>query len=269
MTFDGFETGLETGRPVQAFLFALGGTNYAYTNGEDQQIVDAVTYVPETVSASKIVVTRTQDDQDIEITLPASNAFAQLYKGLPPGQRATMTMREFHRTDGNAVVVYKGFVRNAKFEENTHLVKLKISPISSAFSRSIPNRNFQGLCPLMVYSAACGLIEGNFEELEIATVVSGNTITVPTASNIGVASDYWEAGFVEYNNDFRQIVEQAEDVFTLLLPFNDSPLGQVVRILPGCKHRIVEDCQTKFSNEINHRGFTQVPTKNPHESGLI
>ena len=83
--------------------------------------------------------------------------------------------------------------------------------------------------------------------------------------------DFFLSGFLEFEDDFRSVVEQGgvgnEDL-TLLVPFVNNPVGQQIRCLAGCLLRLSVDCEAKFANVINFGGWPYVPTKNPFETGI-
>jgi hypothetical protein len=96
--------------------------------------------------------------------------------------------------------------------------------------------------------------------------VSGRNITVTGISNL--TGDYWEAGYVHFNNERRLINRQTgTGNFKLNIQFRDTPLNQTVRVLPGCKLRRVLDCHQKFNNVLRYGGFSWVPLRNPHDGG--
>ena len=271
MTFDSFETSPENGRPVEAYLFTSPNETWAYTGGEAPLTINSVQYDPATISRSNIRISPGREDNTITVTLPAVTQLAQYYAGqaVPRSERVSLRIRQIHATDGDAILAFAGVVRSVTFENNGKEAKLVVSPLSDAFTRSFPNQTYSSLCPLMLFSSACGLLEGDFEEFVTVSAANGHQITVPGASNVGPADDYWKAGVAELDGEQRLIAAQNQDELTLLVPFSNSPVGQQVRILPGCQHRIEEDCRDKFSNEVNHQGWTYIPKRNPHETGLV
>lgn len=269
MTFDSVETSLEGGSPLDLYTFTSTAFTYRITPGEDAITVDSVDYSPAAISSNSVGISDRVDDQNVVVTLPISHPLAQQFRGIPKSQRVTLTLRQVHRGDGNPVLRYKGVVRQVTFQNDAKEAKITTSPAIAAFTRSFPNQTYSSLCPLMLFSTACGVLEGDFEETVTVASSTENTITVTGATNVGVADDYWEVGVAEYNSEKRLITKQVENVFTLLVPFSDAPDGQTIRILPGCKKRMDEDCNVKFSNAENHQGWTYIPTKNPHETGLI
>lgn len=270
MSFSIEERSREDGQPIELYQFNLGGDSFVYTNQEGDETYDAITYISESISRSSVKNTIDTKENQLTITVPSTNPFARLFVTVIPGDRASITVRQVHRTDTSdeVVVVFKGFVSTVGFAQNGKAVKINCRPITSAAERPVPRHTYQGLCNHMLYDARCTLSEAVFEENADITAVSGRNITTSGLTNVGVAADYWEAGFCQFGNEYRLIVSQTENVFKLNIPFANTVNGETLRFLPGCKHRRVTDCQTKFGNAVNYGGFPFVPTKNPFATGL-
>lgn len=270
MTYAGQETSREGSRPVELYKFALAGTLFPFTSAEQEVIADAVTYEPETIKRSKLVNTPEQKENQLNVTLPATNTFAKLFVNVIPGERASITVFQQHLTDTPTpenVAIFKGFVSTVSFSANGKVATVLCRPLTSAAGRPMPRQTYQGLCNHMLYDPRCSLLQANFEETGDVIAVSGRTVTLDSTFT-NLTGDYWEAGFVQFGNEFRLIVAQTNDVMKLNLPFAESPLSQAVKAVPGCKHRLSQDCITKFSNGDNYGGFPYVPKKNPFSTGL-
>lgn len=273
MTFDAYESSREGGRPVELFQFALGNAVFAYTSAEQSITALGQTFSPEPITRGQIATSPQERSSQLEVQLPATNAFARLFSHVAPGERVTFTLYRLHLDDlptPEVVTLYKGFVSTVAFEQGAKHAKVLVRPLSSATGRQVPRQTFQNLCNNMLFDDRCGLLEANFEELGNVTAVSDRQITLgPSFSNIGGGSDYWQAGHVDFGDEFRLIVGQTADVLTLNLPFSTSPLNQQVRAVPGCRRRFQQDCTTKFANSDNYNGWPYVPTDgNVFEKGL-
>lgn len=278
MVFDTLETGSESGQPIELYEFRIGsGTPTRYTSSENDV---ALTVTLETYTALEISRSELTEEinnpstNQISVRMPADTDFVQQFRTIAPGQRASLTIYRIHRADiggsEDRVVIFKGTVRNVSFVKNGREAVLQILPITSAMSRQVPRRTYQNLCNHMLYDSRCTLNkdDSSFRLTSTVTAVSNDVITVSGAAAFNALADFFEAGYVEFNNDFRTIVEQSGDDLTLIAPFLNSPLGQSVFVRAGCKHRGVTDCQDKFSNEDNYGGFLYVPSKNPFATGL-
>lgn len=270
MAFAPQELSLEGGKPVELYKFALGSTLFPFTSSEQQIIADAVTYEPEVINRSKIVNSSEQKDNQLNIKVPASNLFARVFINVIPGERSSVTIFQQHLTDTPTpenVAIFKGFVSTVSFVKNGKEAIIICRPLTSAAGRPMPRQTYQGLCNHMLYDARCTLLEANFEEIGLITAETDRDVTLDSTFT-NLTGDYWEAGFIELGNEFRLIVGQVNDVMKLNLPFKASALNRTVRVVPGCKHRLQQDCITKFNNGDNYGGFPYVPTKNPFATGL-
>lgn len=270
MTYAGFEVSREDGAPLELYLFELSGVAFAYTNGEATWTYDSNDYIPQYVKRGSITNEADKAGQQIEVNMPAANDFAQLYVGVVPGERASLKIYQVHRTDTpgfETKQIFEGVVSTVAYTKNGKESKIICRPLTSAGERPIPRRTYQGVCNHVLFDGRCGLLEVTYQETGTATVVSGRDITITGLTN-AVTGDYWEAGYVEFGNERRLIVGQTANVFKLNLEFKESPVGETVRVLPGCKLRRVTDCSTKFNNVKNFGGFSYVPLKNPFETGI-
>lgn len=270
MSFSAQERSREGGQPIELFTFSLGGTDFNYSNQEGDEVYNAITYDPETISRTNIQNTLNVKENQLTISVPATNTFARLFVTVIPGERSTVTVRQVHRTDGadELVTVFKGFVSTLSFAKNAKIVKINCRPITAATERPIPRHTYQGLCNHMLYDQRCTLSEAVFEEDGTVTAINERNITVTGLTQTSGGDDFWEAGFCQFGSEFRLIVKQSANVFKLNIPFAGEILNEILRFLPGCKHRRTADCVGKFANGINYGGFPFVPTKNPFESGL-
>lgn len=271
MTYAGFETSTESGQPLELFLFELSGAEFPFNNGESEETFNATIYKPEAIKRGSIANEADKSSQQVNITVPVTNEFAQLYLGVPPGERSSVEIFQRHRTDTpglETVSIFQGLVSTVTFAKDGKEAVIVCRPLSSTGERATPRRTFQGLCNHVLFDDRCTLNEVDFEETGTVTVVSGRNVTITGLTNVGGGSDYWENGYVEFANERRLINLQTANVFKLNIEFKNTPVGSTVRVLPGCKLRRIVDCDTKFSNVLSFGGFSWVPTKNPFESGI-
>jgi uncharacterized phage protein (TIGR02218 family) len=268
MTYDAQETSTESGQPVELYAFALGANTYRYTSSELPFTDTGFTYNPEAIERSQLVMTTDDKTERLEVRMPSSTTFAQQFKSTAPGFTATLTIYRVHRTDGAEEVklYFKGVVGGLSFTANGRKAIVMALPFTSLKAKEIPRYTFQNLCNYALFDGDCKVSEASFSHLLACTAVSDNVITLTGAGALG--ADYFEAGFVEYLGEYRLVLSQSTNDLTLLLPFTSDPTGSNVNARAGCKKRLSEDCNTKFSNPINYGGYKWVPKKNPFETGL-
>jgi hypothetical protein len=269
MTYDARESSVEGGNPVELYEFKVGSETFRYTSSELEILAAANTWLPENITRGRVA--RTTDDKEdrVQIEMPASNQFASLFLLIAPGNKATVTIRRVHRDDGNVITYFKGYIHGIGFSKDGRTAVFAVLPITSAKSQQIPRFTYQFLCNYTLFDADCKISEATYTHALSVTAVSGAVLTVSGAGALG--ADYFENGFVPFGGEYRLVIAQGgtgNNDLTLLVPFKTSPLNQTLDFRAGCKHRLSQDCNTKFSNAINYGGFAFVPTKNPFETGL-
>jgi uncharacterized phage protein (TIGR02218 family) len=273
MTFDAFEESVEGSQPIEHFVFTLGATIFRYTSAEAPLNLGGTLYDAIPIKRSSTGKGQEERAETVEIELPASNTFVRLYRGIPPGLRADVTISRFQFPDGatpQIVRVYKGAVKAVSFKKQARLAILRCqSVLAGQGSRSVPHYVFSSLCNHELYDERCKVIKDVPEFRLIANVssVSGRVITVPGAAVYG--SGWFQTGYVEAHGgtDRRLVLQHVGDDLELRLPFAESVFGQEVRVFAGCL-RDGETCHVKFLNRINFGGWEHVPTKNPFVSGI-
>lgn len=270
MTFNAFETSVESGRPVELYEFRFGTEVFRLTSAEVDVLLGLETFKAVPIQRERIGANADPSQDRLKITLPASHDFAKRFVASAPGARVTLIVRRMHvgDPDNETIVIFDGAVHVAGYPGDGRTCELVALPANSATARPTPRYTYQNLCNHMLYDSRCKINESDpqWQKILPVTAVSGATITVTGAGAFG--SDFFVAGFVAFAGDFRTVTAQATDVLTLISPFASSPLNQSVRCQAGCKLRLVDDCVNKFNNLVNFGGFPYVPTKNPFATGL-
>jgi uncharacterized phage protein (TIGR02218 family) len=270
MTYDARESSVESGNPVELYQFNVGSETFRYTSSQSEILASGSTWDP-IDGLERGRVARTTDDKEdrVQVSMPADDPFASLFILIAPGNKATLTIYRVHRDDGNVITYFKGFIHGIGFSEDGHKAIFAVLPITSAKSQQIPRFGFQSNCNYTLFDSDCKISEATYTHDLTVTAVNNDVLTVSGAGALG--ADYFENGFVPFGGEYRLIIGQGgtgNNDLTLLVPFRTSPLNETLSFRAGCKHRLSEDCNTKFSNAINFGGFAFVPTKNPFETGL-
>lgn len=278
MTYSVIEASVEGGQPIELYKFVLGTEEFLRTSSENDVVVPtlAETYTAIPVERRSLVnEVLNPSSGRLEVSLPAADDFVQRFINVAPGTKPTLTIFRMHRADlggsDDKVTFFKGTVRSVSFKDSGRTALLQALPLTAGYARPLPRQTFQGLCNHYLYDARCTLDRDSvlFKHSGTVTSVSGAVITVTGAGAFSVLSDFFEAGYAEFDNgtqtDQRLIVSQSGNDLTLITPFHDDVTGQIVVVRAGCKHRLVTDCKDKFSNELNFGGFPYVPKQNPFE----
>lgn len=279
MTFDAFESSDELGTPVELYIFTLGSEVFRFTSAEDDitiSLPNPINGVYESIAIRRTNIQQSADENrtdSLELELPSNNEVAAKYVGVVPGQPLEIQLHRFHRLDApdpETQLSFQGIMQTVSFIEDGRVAKMQVQSLTKAKNRQIPLLTYQGPCNHMLYDVRCKILDTDpqFEKFLTAGAVdaTGTFITATGAAAFG--ADFFEAGFIEFENDFRTIKQQTGDVLEIFIPFVDSPLGKQMRVLAGCKLRLVEDCRDKFDNVVNFGGFPWVPTKNVFRTGI-
>lgn len=276
------EASLEAGSPVELYDILLGSdVEYHHTSGEDPITADSQLYTPLAIARDAVTAGGESRSTIIAITMPASHPFPQAYVNVVPGERATFTIRRFHRTDTDTEIVelYKGRVQSVSFSQNGAVSTVSIMPLTGEQVRTIPLFVYSGLCnhvlgqqtPLggcpVDLEAGVSPINGlAFRHVGNVTLVNVNVLTVAGAN--AFPDGWFNNGFVKTAaSDYRLILEHTGNTLRLLLPFTADLTGASVNVYAGCNHDPVT-CVTKFDVMDDYGGYSGVPTLNPFNTTL-
>ena len=278
MTFKIEETSIESGQLIELYEFIMGAETLRYTSSEDIVTFNSQQWLPRQISRNNPKQSVDERRQQLEVPLPTEDTVASRFIGIVPGQLMTLTITRVHRgdlTEGN--VIWKGRVTGAIYRKSGAETTLQGLTTEAAFSRPIPRFKYQGLCNHVLYDTGCTVPSANNKHTGNVSVVSGNTITVDGLF-AAEGAQWARGGFINFGGgtDFRLVLNQPDDICTLLLPFNNTDLvGQSVDVFAGCDHTTT-DCINKFNNASDvqtsfilfYGGFPFVPTKNPFTTRL-
>lgn len=275
-TFDSLESSRQNSQPVELYRFTLGNTVIGFTAGQVDIEVDGVDYVSTGITRSRIIRGQSTRRRPIQISVPQSNVFANLYVGVPPGIRAQVAIFRYQRDAPlDMKRIFTGSVQSVEFPGNG-FANIACLASEGVVSRNVLRVSHMGICNHILYGAGCDVdpsgtgSDGKNHTLTNAliTAIDGPTITVAGASAAGVV---FTAGFVRPTGVFedqRVILRQTGDDLRLMLPFKNLTVGSRVDVLRGCNHVIDEDCAQVFDNVIQNLSFPFVPNQNPWRKGL-
>lgn len=270
--FPTLESSVEDSKPIELYEFALGGDFFRFTSAEDTITVGADDYEPLAISRGSITQGNDPGNRILRITIPSSTSIAQKYITVPPGEKASLNIFRLQRDEvpvfDTQVLLFKGRVHSVAFPNDGHSADFVVKSIESAMLTNLPRFTFASMCPLVLYSSACGAVASSFDHFGVASSVTDNLITVAGANASGID---FTGGYLRPlgTNDFRMITAQSGDVFTLLLPFHADPNGENMQAFAGCDHLLLGDCALVFDQVINYGGYHFVPKKDIFRNGLL
>lgn len=275
MTYETVELSAQDGSPVRLYEFRRGQIYYRYTSAERDIVWDSKTWA--TVAGGIVdggVSASGSSEQDrLAITAPWDLDVVDLYRGTPPSDPVTLTLRRLHLTDtdAEAAVVWVGVVTEcsrsqpgkAELRCEAILYQLQKTGLRLAYGRS---------CPHILYDDNCRVVKSSFAVS--ATVGSLTTTEVVSSTFDSHPDGYFNGGFIEWDLDLlgtkerRPIDTHIGSTLTLLGLTDGMAVGLAVTAYPGCK-RDVATCSGTFSNLANYGGFPHLPGKDPLAQGVL
>lgn len=118
-------------------------------------------------------------------------------------------------------------------------------------------------CDATLGDARCGV---NLPALGVTGTVTSVTSRRQFGTDLVAVADYFTAGYLTFSSGLNNglshdIKSQAGGgAVQLQVPAAQTVLvGDTFTAFPGCQKRRLADCQGKFSNVVNFRGFTELP----------
>jgi len=265
VSYDTCEQSVEDGRPKYRVLFAVGDTEYRYTNDEFIVGDSGGSWIPEAVEFSEFSQTNEMAKDPLRITLPRTNAFALLFLGQVPEQVVSVTVFRAHTNDVTEEFrfYWKGRVAGSSVEGDA--VSLDCENIFTSLRRPGLREKYQIQCRHALYGRGCGLDKTDFAVVTTATAASGRTVTIVPDSN----AFNFTGGMLEtadgISRDISLVSGSTVTLFTALPQLEqaiDDDGPQVVTLYPGCDHSL-DTCKNTFNNLLNYGGCPGIPSKNP------
>jgi len=271
--FDTLEEG-PLSRPADLYRFSFGTETFLFTSANETISFVGTDYEPLEIKRSSAQLNpRERRSTNIQLDAPADARPFSDFIGIQPALRLELTIDRIQldeKIDPSpldtspqplpiptvAFRLFEGYVTSIAFKGRICMIDL--SPFTNQFAREVPRFKYHSPCNHVLYDTQCGVQQSLFTQAGVVTAAVGNTITVT-----GFTGTAFTAGFVQNaaGTDFRMIIEQVADVFTLLLPFREI-LGETVDAFQGCDHTVVT-CRDKFNAVPQFGGFPLVPGTNP------
>jgi uncharacterized phage protein (TIGR02218 family) len=264
MTFDAKETSLTDGQPVELYEFQYGTTFFRYTSSQLEREINTFKWKPTPLDRENLAQTSEVMKSSLQVTVPADNEVAALFKVQPPSEVVTVRVFQYHETDNLTIVVFVGRVLNASWQDER--VTMSCDPAYAALQRQGLRRCYQLLCPHALYSASCGALIENFKLTGTVVSVTGTTVE---ASVFGDRPDGWlNGGFLDFSNGLRgterrAILSHVGTTIKLQVSLPQLVVGSTISVYAGCAHNM-DDCGGKFNNLLNYGGMPYIPQLNPY-----
>lgn len=274
-TFDTLERSRAFSRPVELYTVRYGSTVYRFTSAAQDLTFSTVNYRAVPLKRNSPTLNpRERKSTRLTIEAPTAEPPFDVFIGVQPATRMEVRIVRIQQYENlaspifgspeppaaplTAYIIFEGYVNSASYKDRT--VKLLCNPFTEQFSRAIPRIAYQGLCNHVLYDAGCSISKASFLQTGLCSGVVGDKITINGFSGVDFVGGYIAT---PSNDDWRMVLEQNTDTFTLLLPFSENPVGKIMSVYMGCDHKIAT-CRDKFSNVVNFGGYPYIPSINPY-----
>lgn len=266
MTFEAFETSLNSAEPILLFDFAIGTTHFRYTSADRPITWSSNVYAPTPIARAAIKQGSEIKQQTLKVTAPRDIAVAALYATEAPTTSVglTITSLQYSDPDQQGVVDWIGRVLSAKWVGSN--VELSCEPVYTSVQTMGLRRRYQISCPHVLYGAQCTVAPAAHAVVGTLTAVSGFTITASAWASPPAGLSF-VGGFVSWDSGDGYLERRtinsvaAGGVLTLDNTGSNLAVGTVVTAYPGCD-RSTTNC-TAFGNLLNYGGQPFIPTVNP------
>jgi uncharacterized phage protein (TIGR02218 family) len=260
MSYDASEQSVQDGAPVELYTFARNSFEWLYTSAEADVAVGSDVYTSAPLHRSAIETTSEQARNNLTLQCARDFAIAELFRVAPPTDVISVTVKRFHRDDGEVAVIWKGRVLNASW--NGAQAELHCEPISTSLNRIGLQRLCQNSCPHVLYGPGCNVDKASFQTDTTVTAVDGVDLTVTALGAYPYAGGFVEMTDGDGNLERRFIRSFSGLVLTLSRPFAAIAVTDAVSVYPGCDHTMAT-CDGTFSNILNYGGTPFIPRQNP------
>ena len=269
MTYLAEEGSIESGRPIEVYIFTVGTTIYRFTSAAEEVTVGGNLYSPVTISREAISLGTEDRSSAMVVNVSGDNPVAQLFTRNSPTNKIILEIIRVHFADlTDTRSIWKGEVAEVQWYKNTAEARIMCRPVEGAADAATPRYDSGIQCPYMLYDSFCTVAEASFKFTGTASSVSGNQLVVSGLDGGGRGVGWATAGKIRFGSDVRLILEhKATDTLILGSPFFMSPNGLSVDVFAGCDHTVAT-CNSKFANLVNFGGRPEVPVKDATRTGI-
>lgn len=275
MAFEDFAESVESGEPVQLFLFRYGSQPdeyYAYTDHDEELTVASIVYVPKAIERDDIESDGTLDRASMKITTEIGTEVAELFRVYPPSSVVTLVIAEGHVGDPDEefLVSWSGRIATAS-RRRTELV-MTGELVSTSMKRPGLRRHYQLGCMHELYGPQCTADKSSKTVAATVDSILGATVTLDAGWNGAFAAAKFLGGLLEWptpggSTNRRTILRVSGNTLSLNGITQDLAASDAVDVVVGCNHKAYAeedgDCQPLHDNILNFGGCRWIPLQNP------
>jgi len=267
MTYAAYESSVESGTPLELYVFATGSVVTRLVTSESNFTLGFDTYTASAVKRDRVKQSSDPFKDGLRVSFPRGDEFASQFIGVSPDAITTLTIYRGHYGDPDAQfqVYWKGRVIGARATENE--IGLDCESVFTSIQRPGLRAKFEYGCRHTLYGTECRVSSTIYRH--VGSVLITSTPTVIDVSGADTyAAGYFNGGMlIDSFGTPRGIVSHSGTSITLTRQFVSLPVGAVT-LHPGCDH-LKETCNTKFNNLDNFGGFPYIPSRNPFNGSSI
>jgi uncharacterized phage protein (TIGR02218 family) len=267
MTFDVAEASVDSGAPVELYLFEQDLEQWAWTSADASFTHQSTEYFSYPISRPEISLEGRVGVDDLQVAVPRNNPVATKFRQLAPSRPVTLTLFRLHRdTPDDVRTIWRGRVRSVRWSGSQ--ATLLCDLVSNALGQQGPRKLYQRLCPHMLYDHRCKVVPADHTVSGSVSNIGGNGTRITVPSAVAQEDGYWVPGYAKRGeNDYRLIIAHEGPELTLMVPFEGLLPGETLQLFAGC-NRSKAQCHERFSNVENFGGFPYIPTSDPFKNGV-
>ena len=261
MSFDSDERSIDSGEPIELYLFKYNNINYTYTTAQFSQkvVINGISYVfnPDYIKRGDSLKLSDSSTSEETCTIEVNrlNSVAQLYQVAPPEQDTVSVeiFRMHGENNSQFVRILYGTIKQVSYEDSLATMTILVEDI---LSRNIPRGKLSYYCQNCIYDNKCTLKEKDYAHT--CYIDGGMYGTRIYSSNLLEKPDgYFNDGFIKIGNTYRAIAEHKGEMIRVKYPIpKQDQLGQFVAY-PGCSN-LFEFCHSRFNNTDNFSGVPYI-----------
>lgn len=271
MSFAANELSLEGGQPIRLFQFQRGVLSYLYNTSDRDIVLGPAIYRGNAgIGDNGMQFTGQPTADTYTITMPSDSEISLMFRGLPPSDPISVTVRDYHYGDTDVSVAWVGVIKGCQWPNDQ---SVEIACQSLAGSLEVPGLRlgWQRACPYTLYKAGCKVNPTAYRVTGEVTSLDGNSIVVNTAGSY--PAGWFTGGIVEWEIpggvfEARGIRSHVAGTLTLLGGTYGLATGKDVRMYPGC-NRTFATCFAKFNNDPNFGGIPGLPGRSPFDGNPV
>lgn len=262
-----FETSSMLARPVELYVFNIGGEVFHFTSRRrDFRAADGNLYTSERIKREKLKRSNDYRDNNIQIEVPKDFLISQKFKTAKPGAPIELQIFRTHKDSTDFNFLWSGRVVSCGFSDSSSI--LECQSHGAIVEKYTIRKSYQRNCSNDLYGAGCKVIKGLFTFPLTVSEISENGLTIHSQEFTQEAG-FFVGGFIEVDGVFRSIIQYnpIEKFIIISAPITGLEVGTEFKASAGCD-KTLSTCGNRFNNTRNFLGFIHIPKENPFEKDL-